>query len=414
VIRLALFSLCGFQVVGAASVELGDTYTNPVVQVNSPDPGVLSISHPAVHAAFVAVTSSGLNITSDVFPIRTSSNLVDWELHGSVFPSDTHPKWATFPFYAPEVHTVTGCPNPGCLKYWVVYDATEVQTGRMAVGAAWSNTPIGPFTDLGAPLMRAVACSNTSTASAIDATLWQNSTDGKVYLLFKNKCNGVRSIVLQELSHDEQPAEGGGESPGRSRSATKRDHGATAGTSAGTSASSASAAARVQTYAPRLSPAGQPREVLTASLDWEGHDVEGPFLWEEPGPHSHGFLYMFYSGSNTWGSSYAAGVARARSVLGPWEKKGPPVIHTRGGSGGNSTFVSPGHNSVVRAGRGVYLVYHASRWNRTGLDCTRLMLVDELQWGADGWPRLLNQDGAPSDTPRLDPKAGPSSHLLEP
>jgi hypothetical protein len=97
-----------------------------------------------------------------VFPIRTSSNLVDWRVTGAVFPGTSHPGWAAPPFYAPEIHAVrtvhtreSGAESQK-LTYWAVYDATEVETGIMAIGAAWSNHPTGPFTDLGKPLMRGI------------------------------------------------------------------------------------------------------------------------------------------------------------------------------------------------------------------------------------------------------------------
>ena len=42
----------------------------------------------------------------DVFPIRTSSDLVNWRVVGAVFPGQGHPAWARAPFYAPELHAV--------------------------------------------------------------------------------------------------------------------------------------------------------------------------------------------------------------------------------------------------------------------------------------------------------------------
>ena len=51
-----------------------------------------------------------------------------------------------------------------------------------------------------------------------------------------------------------------------------------------------------------------------------------------------------------------------------------------------------------------YLVYHASRWEHTGTNCQRYMMVDKLTWNADGWPMLATRDGAPSDTPQPTPR----------
>ena len=83
------------------------------------------------------------------------------------------------------------------------------------------------------------------------------------------------------------------------------------------------------------------------------------------------------------------------------------MAHTRAGAtqGVNTTFVSPGHNSVVRKDGRTFLVYHASRWNETGVNCVRYMMVDELVFGEDDWPQLVTPDGAPSDTPQPMPPA---------
>jgi hypothetical protein len=53
-------------------------YTNPVVRSNTPDPGVLATT--ADGPPFVAVTSSGFEIDTDVFPLRTSADLVHWQV----------------------------------------------------------------------------------------------------------------------------------------------------------------------------------------------------------------------------------------------------------------------------------------------------------------------------------------------
>lgn len=290
------------------------------------------------------------------------------QVDGALFPAHSHPRWASPPFYAPEIHgPIQGT---GDAQYWAVYDATENATGAMAIGAAWSASPTGPFTDLGSPLQRvyepgraALDGPARNSGSAIDATLWQNHTDGRIYLLWKNKlASSVRQIALQELMPLAAPV-------------------------------------------PALRATSSPPQVLLlATLEWEAHDVEGPFVWEEPGSP---YLYLFYSGSNTWGDTYAVGVARAQSIVGPWTKLGAPVAHTRAGAtqGVNTTFVSPGHNSVVRKDGRTFLVYHASRWNETGVNCVRYMMVDELVFGEDDWPQLVTPDGAPSDTPQPMPPA---------
>ena len=81
---------------------------------------------------------------------------------------------------------------------------------------------------------------------------------------------------------------------------------------------------------------------------------------------------------------------------------GNPLAHTRAGSNStNTTFVSPGHNSITYdANTGnTYIVYHANKWGKVGTNCIRYMMVDKLGWTEDGWPFLATPDGAASDVP---------------
>ena len=61
-------------------VYIASKYTNPVVNSNHPDPGVLALPN---NQGFVAVSTSdhAQPLSKDpVFPILYSANLVDWQL----------------------------------------------------------------------------------------------------------------------------------------------------------------------------------------------------------------------------------------------------------------------------------------------------------------------------------------------
>ena len=80
--------------------------------------------------------------------------------------------------------------------------------------------------------------------------------------------------------------------------------------------------------------------------------MEGPFVLR------HGdWFYLFYSGNGCCGVNcdYALGVARARTLFGPWEKDpSNPIL------AGNETWKCPGHGSIVQDERGRYFfLYHA-------------------------------------------------------
>jgi beta-xylosidase len=126
--------------------------------------------------------------------------------------------------------------------------------------------------------------------------------------------------------------------------------------------------------------AGEAVELFRNDQPWEGALVEGPFLLRRGG-----FFYMFYSGNACCGRAcnYALGVARARRLLGPWEKNpANPILR------GNERWKCPGHGSIVTgASGGEYLLYHAYD-PEDFVYVGRQALLDRIEWGTDGWPAI--------------------------
>ena len=112
---------------------------------------------------------------------------------------------------------------------------------------------------------------------------------------------------------------------------------------------------------------------------WEAGGAEGQCLIQ------HGdYIYMFYSGNTCCGPrcNYQTGVARARSMQGPWERHaGNPILH------GGGQWSCPGHGTVVTTPEGRYFyLYHAYN-TATNVFSGRQGLMDEIVWDdATGWP----------------------------
>jgi beta-xylosidase len=134
---------------------------------------------------------------------------------------------------------------------------------------------------------------------------------------------------------------------------------------------------------------GEPKEIMRNDAPWEGAVIEGPFV-----VHSGEWFYLFYSGSGCCGSdcNYALGVARSRSLLGPWEKNpANPIL------AGNSFWKCPGHGSIVQDEQSRYwLLYHAYS-TKDFIFTGREALLDEVKFGPDGWPTINDRKG-PSAT----------------
>ncbi len=217
-------------------------------------------------------------------------------------------------------------------QFFVYYTARQ-QSGSLAVAVAVADQPAGPYTDHG-PMV-------AQPAGSIDPVPCTDE-NGKPYLIWKedgNSINHPTPIWAQRLDD----------------SGTKV--------------------------------IGEPKELIRNDVDWEGPLVEGPYVLRRGD-----WFYLFYSGNGCCGTdcNYAEGVARAHSLLGPWEKNpANPILS------GNEVWKCPGHGSIVTDERGRYwLLYHA--YPARGLGCTgREGMLDEVVFGTNGWP-TINKGNGPS------------------
>ncbi len=265
--------------------------------------------------------------TAGTFPIRYSPDLVFWQETDATILPSGKASWS-------EDGTRNWAPEIHRVgTTFVAYFTSKNTGGTLAVGAAVADDVLGPYVDTGAPLV-------TDPQSVIDATYVE--ADGKGWLFYKidgNAHGNPTPIFVRELAFDGLSfAEGTG---------------------------------AVQ--------------AIVNDLGWEGGVVEAPWIVKRDG-----MFYLFYSG-NVYDERYRTGVARSRSITGPYEKLGDPILRN------DSRWVGPGHGSVVTAGDVDVFVYHA--WTNAGgvndEDAGRQMLVDRIDW-TNGWPSI--HDGTPSDT----------------
>jgi xylan 1,4-beta-xylosidase len=132
-----------------------------------------------------------------------------------------------------------------------------------------------------------------------------------------------------------------------------------------------------------LALAGVPRELFRADAAWERGLVEAPAMLRRDG-----LFYLVYSAGRCCGPScnYVTGVARSRSLLGPWEKRPGPFLAD------DASFRCPGHASVAGGPGGVTLLaYHAYAREDPA---NRQFLIAPLRFDAEGWP-LPGATGGP-------------------
>jgi beta-xylosidase len=302
------------------SAAQSPTYNNPAVAGDFPDPSIIRVGKDY----WATATSSEW---SPQFPILHSTDLVNWEVVGSVFSH--RPRWAVGNFWAPEITKYNG-------RYYVYYVGRK-RGGPLSVAVATADKPQGPYTDHG-PLV-------SQAMGSIDPVISKDEK-GDLYLIWKEDGNSQRKpCVLWAQRLDD--------------SGTKL--------------------------------LGVPKEILRNDAPWEGAVIEGPFMVK----HSE-YFYLFYSGNGCCGMNcnYALGVARSKSLLGPWEKDpANPIL------AGNGDWKCPGHGSIVMDERNRYwLLYHAYD-AKSFVFTGREALLDEVKFTDDGWAQINQGHGPSSENP---------------
>ena len=280
-------------------------------------------------------------------PTARSTDLVNWTYVGDAFT--TPPSWLapTSGMWAPDVRFRDG-------RYHLYYVATDVAdevsgepgcTGDSAIGVATSDSPTGPWTDSGGPVVaprRGTSGTGCDFLWTFDPALVEGSR-GRSYLYYGSYYGGVH---VRRLSED-----------------------------------------------------GLRTDPATARQVVIGDRSEGTFVVRR-----RGWYYLFGSATDCCRgplTGYSVFAGRSRSPRGPFvDRDGVPFTASRVGgtpviSLNGNRWVGPGHNSVITDEAGQdWFFYHAIDQGDPYLEAPnplainkRPMLLDRLDW-VDGWPSV--------------------------
>ena len=362
--------------------------------------------HPKILSGYgdpaVIKTDEGYYLTAtsndalDAFPLLHSDDLVQWRHVGFCFAEGEAPEWTTYgvrsgDFWAPEIARVGD-------EYWLVYTARD-RSHVLGIGLAKAKSPQGPWADLGRPLL---------TGGVIDGHLFVDE-DGERYLFWKEDRNGIwprklaallreRPELIDRIFSSEQDRRTARfaaavvpwAAPRRPierfflmqtfiRAAVGSWKRLREMLESSGDAQEVIDAMRTPIMAQRLSPDGEsfvgsPVTVLANDLEWEGHLVEGPFLWKQDGRY-----WLFYAANDFTDPAYGIGVAVANHPLGPFRKREEPLLRS------GKSWSAPGHPSIAQGPDGTsQIFFHAFFPGTGGYNVFRALLTARLGFGPAG------------------------------
>ncbi|MCE7070038.1 family 43 glycosylhydrolase [Dyadobacter sp. CY327] len=222
-------------------------------------------------------------------------------------------------------------------KVYVYYTAHK-KGGNLCVGVASADTPEGPFKDHG-PLV----CQEVGSIDGFPI----RDENNKLHLIWKEDGNSVGKatpIWIQEINEE------------------------------------------------KTALVGEKKELFRNDTPWEANLVEGVSVIR-----NNGYFYAIYAAAGCCGPgcTYATGIARSKSLMGPWEKfEGNPIMT------GQGDWMCPGHGTAVTYQGKNYFLYHA--YDKSSNKYTgRQALVRGFEFTPDNWIRFTDEYLSPSDSPKM-------------
>lgn len=303
------------------------TYTNPVLDVNFPDPTALRVG--GTMYAYGTGQDASQAGPAKYIAMTKSTDLRNWTPAAMVL---ILPAWATGDTWAPHV-----VKDPGQASRYVMYFSAKGYRAHpdvpddadKCIGVAVSTSPDGPFTAQPAPLI----CG--SGGREIDPFAFYDQNESKWFLFWGSGSNVPMS--RRQLSTD------------------------------------------LLTFA-----SGSTAVDVISAIPGNKYSslVEGAWVLDRGA-----YRYLFMSGKHCCmgDDDYAVTVARKplSNLSGPW-------VRYAGGDNGailkmNATWRAPGHNGIFVDGAGQHwIIYHARRPNMPN---KRVLMMDRITW-QDDWPRI--------------------------
>lgn len=305
--------------------ELGELPNNPVLPGFHADPEIVYSNLTGKYYIY-STTDGQPGWGGWYYTAYSSSDLKDWTYEGIVLDLKSNQvSWADGNAWAPAIEEKK---TKDGYRYYLYFSGNPKNGGGKQIGVATADSPTGPFTDLGHPM---ITESPTGVGQQIDMDVFTDPVSGKSYLYWGN---GYMAGV--ELNKD------------------------------------------------MLSIKKKTLKVLTP----EGGTLQDYAYREAPYVfYRNGLYYFMWSVDDTGSANYHVAYGTAKSPLGPIQVASDPIVTLQDPE---LEIYGPAHNSVIcKPGTDEwYIVYH--RINKHYLDKSlspgthREVCIDRLEFNEDG------------------------------
>lgn len=305
--------------------ELGELPNNPVLPGFHADPEIVYSNLTGKYYIY-STTDGHPGWGGWYYTAYSSNNLKDWTYEGIVLDlKSDQVSWADGNAWAPAIEEKK---TKDGYRYYLYFSGNPKNGGGKQIGVAIADSPIGPFTDLGHPM---ITESPVGRGQQIDVDVFTDPVSGKSYLYWGNGY-----MTGAELNKDMVSIK-------KKTLAVLTPEGGT-----------------LQDYAYR----------------------EAPYVF-----YRNGLYYFMWSVDDTGSPNYHVAYGTSTSPLGPIKVATDPIVTIQNPE---KEIYGPAHNSVIcKPGTDEwYIVYH--RINKHYLDKSlspgthREVCIDRLEFNADG------------------------------
>ena len=305
--------------------ELGELPNNPVLPGFHADPEIVYSNQTGKYYIY-STTDGQPGWGGWYYTAYSSSDLKDWTYEGIVLDlKSDQVSWADGNAWAPAIEEKK---TKDGYRYYLYFSGNPKNGGGKQIGVATADSPTGPFTDLGHPM---ITESPTGRGQQIDVDVFTDPVSGKSYLYWGNGYMAGAELNKDMVSIKKKTL------------TVMTPKGGT-----------------LQDYAYR----------------------EAPYVF-----YRNGLYYFMWSVDDTGSPNYHVAYGTSTSPLGPIKVATDPIVTIQNPE---KEIYGPAHNSVIcKPGTDEwYIVYH--RINKHYLDKSlspgthREVCIDRLEFNADG------------------------------